>query len=132
MTCRTGSRIGLPDMLPFNLRKAITEPEKVIAPIATPSPISTRLTGNDRAVAVDDAERGRIEEGRRADQHRRHADEAVESRDQLRHRGHRDPPGGDETDAAPIAIAARICIVGRSKMNRSGSTVVRMDVDAAW
>ncbi len=32
-------------MLPFNLRKAITDPEKVIAPIATPSPISIRLTG---------------------------------------------------------------------------------------
>ena len=45
MTCRSGSRIGLPDMLPFSLRKAITEPEKVIAPIAAPRPISTRLTG---------------------------------------------------------------------------------------
>ncbi len=43
MTCRIGSRIGLPDMLPLSLRKAITEPEKVIAPIATPSPISIRL-----------------------------------------------------------------------------------------
>ena len=45
MTCRSGSRIGLPDMLPFNFRKAITEPEKVIAPMATPSPISIRLCG---------------------------------------------------------------------------------------
>ena len=45
ITCRSGSRIGLPDMLPLNLRKAITEPEKVIAPIATPRPISIRLTG---------------------------------------------------------------------------------------
>jgi hypothetical protein len=27
------------------LRKAITEPEKVTAPIAAPRPISTRLTG---------------------------------------------------------------------------------------
>ena len=44
ITCRPGSRIGAPDILPFNLRKAITEPEKVIAPIAMPSPISTRLT----------------------------------------------------------------------------------------
>ena len=45
MTWRSGSRIGLPDMLPLSLRKAITEPEKVIAPIATPRPISIRLTG---------------------------------------------------------------------------------------
>jgi hypothetical protein len=35
--------IGLPDMLPFSFRKAITEPEKVIAPMATPRPISIRL-----------------------------------------------------------------------------------------
>ena len=35
--------IGLPPILPFNFRNAITEPEKVIAPIATPSPISIRL-----------------------------------------------------------------------------------------
>ena len=37
--------IGLPLMLPLSLRNAITEPEKVMAPIATPSPISIRLTG---------------------------------------------------------------------------------------
>ena len=53
MTCRSGSRIGLPDMLPLSLRKAITEPEKVIAPMATPSPISIRL---DR----EDADEGRV------------------------------------------------------------------------
>ena len=44
MTCRPGNMIGAPLMLPFNLRKAMTEPEKVIAPIAMPRPISTRLT----------------------------------------------------------------------------------------
>ncbi len=33
-------------MLPFNFRKAITEPEKVTAPIAAPRLISTRLTGS--------------------------------------------------------------------------------------
>ncbi len=41
---RPGSRIGLPPILPLSFRKAMTEPEKVIAPIATPSAISTRLT----------------------------------------------------------------------------------------
>ena len=44
ITWRSGSMIGAPDMLPLSLRKAITDPEKVIAPIATPSPISIRLT----------------------------------------------------------------------------------------
>jgi hypothetical protein len=37
--------IGLPDMLPLSFRNAITDPEKVIAPMAMPSPISMRLTG---------------------------------------------------------------------------------------
>ncbi len=51
ITCRSGNRIGLPDMLPLSLRKAITEPEKVIAPMATPRPISIRLTG--RMLTID-------------------------------------------------------------------------------
>jgi len=41
MTWRIGSRIGLPDMRPSSLRKAMTEPVKVIAPMATPRLIST-------------------------------------------------------------------------------------------
>ena len=57
MTWRSGSRIGLPDMLPLSLRKAITEPEKVIAPIATPRPISIRLTGK---MLTTDGPRGLI------------------------------------------------------------------------
>jgi len=36
--------IGAPDIVPCNLAKAMTEPEKVMAPIATPRPISIRLT----------------------------------------------------------------------------------------
>ena len=87
-----------PLMLPFSLRKAITEPEKVIAPIATPSPISTRLTGRIAPDASTIPNADGIEEGRRADQHRRHADQAVEGRDQLRHRGHLDAPRGDQAD----------------------------------
>ena len=35
--------IGAPVMRPDSLRKAITEPVKVTAPMATPSDISTRL-----------------------------------------------------------------------------------------
>ena len=85
-------------MLPLSFRKAITEPEKVIAPIATPSPISIRLTMWMSPSALGDAEGERVEERGRADQHRGHADEAVEGGDELRHRGHRDPPRGDEAD----------------------------------
>ena len=46
MTWRAGNRIGLPDMRPESLRKAITEPEKVMAPMAAPSDISIRLAGH--------------------------------------------------------------------------------------
>ena len=35
--------MGAPDMMPCNLAKAMTEPEKVMAPMAVPRPISTRL-----------------------------------------------------------------------------------------
>ncbi len=34
---RAGSRIGAPDMFPFSLAKAISEPVKVTAPMATPT-----------------------------------------------------------------------------------------------
>ena len=43
MTWRSGSMIGAPLMRPTSLRNAMTEPVNVIAPIATPSDISTRL-----------------------------------------------------------------------------------------
>src|ERR1044071_3119259 len=45
MTWRPGSVMGLPDMRPDNLANAITEPVKVMAPMATPSDISSRLAG---------------------------------------------------------------------------------------
>ena len=35
--------IGEPDMIPLNFKKAIIDPEKVIAPIAAPKDISIRL-----------------------------------------------------------------------------------------
>ena len=41
--CRPGSVIGLPLIRPDNFKNAITEPVKVMAPIATPSDISIRL-----------------------------------------------------------------------------------------
>ena len=40
MKWRAGSMIGLPDMRPSSFRKAMTEPVKVIAPMATPRLIS--------------------------------------------------------------------------------------------
>src|SRR5215813_267365 len=40
---RAGRMMGLPDMRPDSLAKAITEPVKVTAPMATPSDISNRL-----------------------------------------------------------------------------------------
>ena len=40
MRCRLGSMIGLPDIRPSSFRKAMMEPVKVMAPIATPSAIS--------------------------------------------------------------------------------------------
>ena len=43
MTWRAGRMIGLPDILPDSFKKAMTEPVKVMAPMATPSDISMRL-----------------------------------------------------------------------------------------
>ena len=52
------------------------------------------------ALGSEDPERIGIEIGGRADQHRGHADEAVEGGDELRHRRHLDAPRGDEADRA--------------------------------
>ena len=94
MTWRPGSRMGLPLMRPDSFRKAMIEPEKVIAPMATPRPSSTRLTGLMSAGdGVHDAEGAGVEEGRGADQHGGEADEAVEAGDQFRHRRHLDVLG---------------------------------------
>ena len=41
--CCPGKVIGDPDINPLNLRKAIIDPEKVIAPTAAPIDISIRL-----------------------------------------------------------------------------------------
>ena len=39
---RIGRRMGAPDILPLSFAKAITDPEKVMAPIAVPSESSNR------------------------------------------------------------------------------------------
>ena len=80
----------------------MTEPVKVMAPMATPSDISTRLARVDVAGHADAERARRIERGRR-DQHRRHADQRMERRDQLRHRGHRHAPRDHRADAAADA-----------------------------
>ena len=51
-------------------------------------------------VGRGDVELGRVVQRRGGDQHRGHADQAVEPRDQLRHRGHRDAPRDDHPDRA--------------------------------
>ena len=97
--CRDGSRIGLPDMLPLSLAKAMIEPVKVTAPMATPSAhLDQRLRVDlaDRA----DAEGLRRIERRRGDQHRGKADQRMEGRDELRHRRHRDSARDDRADRA--------------------------------
>ena len=97
--------IGLPDMRPESLRKAMIEPVKVMAPMAAPSDISTRLCGVDRARHAD-AEGFRRVEGGRRHQHRRQADQRMERRDQLRHRRHGDAPRDHRADAAADGDAA--------------------------
>ena len=84
--------IGLPDMRPDSLAKAMTEPVKVMAPMATPSDISIRLAACDVAGRADAEGLRRIERAGRHE-HRGKADERVEGRHQLRHRRHRDAPG---------------------------------------
>ncbi len=73
----------------------MTEPVKVMAPIAAPSDISTRLLtwiGDAKAKSLR-----RMQSARR-DQDGGEADEGVKQRDELRHRRHLDgarPPGAD-------------------------------------
>ena len=85
MTWRAGSMIGVPLMRPSSFRKAMTEPVKVMAPMATPSDISIRLAPWMSPTRADVEGCRRIERAGR-DQHRGQADQRVEGRDQLRHR----------------------------------------------
>ena len=106
MTWRAGNRIGLPDMRPESLRKAITEPEKVMAPIADAQRHLDQARVVDFARRADAEGLGRIERGGR-NQHRRHADQRMEGGDQLRHRRHRNAAGDHGADAAADGDAAR-------------------------
>ena len=77
--------------LPDSLPKAITEPEKVIAPMAAPRNSSRRLpVGMVVAQVLDDAQRLRLDHRGDGDEHRRQADHAVQEGDQFRHLGHLD------------------------------------------
>ena len=89
-------------MCPLSLAKAMIEPAKVIAPIATPRLISISDWRANRAFHAD-AEGGRRIERGRGDQHRGKADQRMEGRDELRHRGHRDAPRDHRADAAADA-----------------------------
>ena len=71
-------------------------------------------------IAHRDPERLGIEVGRRADQHRGHADQAVERRDQLRHRRHLDLARGDQADAAADQRSRRE--FRRTSSNRDAKT----------
>ena len=86
------------------LRKAMIEPVKVIAPIATPIDISTSACAMDLADRAD-AEGLRRIERRRRDEHRREADQRVEGGDELRHRRHRNSPRDDRAGRAARAHA---------------------------
>ena len=83
--CRPGSSSGLLRMTPCSLPNATTDPVKVIAPTKMPTNVSTRWI--ERFGAGRSATSG-CERDREADEHRGRADEAVEDRDQLRHRRH--------------------------------------------
>ena len=76
--------------LPESLPKAITEPLKVIAPMAAPRNSSSRLPAGIMLALGHDAERIRLGHRRDRDEHRRQADHAVEERDQFGHLRHLD------------------------------------------
>ena len=91
-------------MLPLSLAKAMTEPVKVIAPMATPSDISTS-EAPWIVPGLADAEGGRRVERRRGDEDGGKADAGMEGGDELRHRRHGDAPGDHRADAAADAEA---------------------------
>src|SRR5271154_6436876 len=111
-TWRWGNRIGAPDIRPSSFRKAMIEPVKVTAPIASPSDISTMLPGGvgpaalvpnapgvDGAAVFDAEGLGRIKRSG-GDQHRGQADQRMEHRHQLRHRRHLHGASAPCADAA--------------------------------
>ena len=123
---RCGSRIGLPDMRPSSFRKAMTEPVKVMAPIAAPSDISIRLAAWI-SPGMPMPKASRREEGGGGDQHGRETDQRVEEGDELRHLGHFDPlapaPRRSRRRWRGPARSGRSC---RSSTAGAGRSVVTM------
>jgi hypothetical protein len=76
--------------LPDSLPKAITEPLKVMAPMAAPRNSSSRLPPGMAHRPWRDAEGPGLGHGGDGDEHRRQADHAVHERHQLGHLGHLD------------------------------------------
>ena len=95
--CWPGNVIGAPLISACSLANAISEPEKVIAPMARPSDISIRLSvWMWSGVPMPNASR-RVQRGRR-DEHRGETDQRVERRDQLRQRRHLDAQRDEGAD----------------------------------
>ena len=113
-TWRAGSRIGAPDMLPLSLAKAMIEPAKVMAPMATPRLISIRLCVRI-APSRADAEGLRRIERRARDQHRGKTDQRMERRHQLRHLRHGDAARDHRADAAADGKAGDDQAPGQSR-----------------
>ena len=127
MTWRCGSMIGLPDMRPSSFRKAMTEPVKVMAPMATPSAISNSEPPWMVPTRAD-AEGLRRVERAGGDQHGREADQRVEGRDELRHRRHRHALGDDRADAAADGEARDDQRPSRRNRPAAGPGVVRIAI----
>jgi hypothetical protein len=85
-------------MLPLSLAKAITEPEKVIAPIGRAERHLDPADREDVAVEAEDAEGFRIGVGSHRDEHRGEANQRVKRSDELWHRGHLDATGSGKAD----------------------------------
>ena len=95
--CWPGNVIGAPFISACSLANAISEPEKVIAPIASPSDISIRLCVWILPDGADAERLRRVQRGRRHE-HRGQTDQRVERRDELRQRRHLDAQRDERAD----------------------------------
>jgi hypothetical protein len=81
----------------------MTEPLKVMAPMAAPSASSSRLPPGWRVALGHDAEGPGLGHRRHGDEHRRQADHAVHEGHQLGHLGHLDALGHDGAAPPPTS-----------------------------
>ena len=86
--------------LPLSLPKAMTEPLKVMAPMAAPRNSSKLVAEGDQAALGRDAEGPGLGHRGHRDEDRRQADHAVHEGHQLGHLGHLDALGHQRADAA--------------------------------